>query len=166
MRNTIWLALLGAVMAHAAGAAVLPSRTPGLWQSISTVRGPDGQVLPNASDVVTVSCVDADNDIKFFTSGEMACTSLDVSGAGQRFTILGACTAQGRPLKIRETLFYADPRNVQLQAQLSGPSGPIRITARLQWQGECLPGMMPGDEGNIVNGVFSKADNINDPANQ
>ena len=32
--------------------------------------------------------------------------------------------------------------------------------------GGCLPGMMPGDEGNIVNGAFSKADNINDPANQ
>jgi hypothetical protein len=26
--------------------------------------------------------------------------------------------------------------------------------------------MVPGDEGNVVNGMFSKADNINDPDNQ
>ncbi|HEY1857785.1 DUF3617 domain-containing protein [Acidocella sp.] len=166
MRSRIWLAVLGSLMAQAAGAATLPARAPGLWQSVSTVRGPDGKVLPNADNVVTVSCVDADNDAKFFTSGESACTDLRISGAGQHFAINGACRGQGQYMTIHETLFYASPQDVQLQAQLKLPSGPITIAAQLRWQGACLPGMMPGDEGNIVNGTFSKADNINDPANQ
>jgi hypothetical protein len=166
MRSKICLAVLGSLMAQAAGAATLPARAPGLWQSVSTVRGPDGAVLPHAKNVVTVSCVDAENDAKFFTSGESACTALRVSGAGQHFTINGACRDQGRNMTIHETLFYADGRNVQLQAQLQLGSGPLSISAQLQWRGACLPGMMPGDEGNIVNGAFSKADNINDPGNR
>ena len=78
----------------------------------------------------------------------------------------GWVRAQGQTMKIHETLFYVDARHVQLQAQLQLPSGPLTIAARLQWQGACLPGMMPGDEGSIVNGTFSKADNINDLANR
>jgi hypothetical protein len=166
MRSKIWLAVVASLMAQAAGAVTLPSRPPGLWQSVSTVRGPDGKILPNADNVVTVTCVDAENDAKFFTSGESACTQLSMSGAGQHFTINGACSEQGEKMTIHETLFYEDVRNVRLRARLNLPSGPVDISARLQWQGACLPGMRPGDEGSIVNGVFSKADNINDPANQ
>ncbi len=166
MRRKIWLAVVGSLLAQAAGAATLPSRAPGLWQSISTVRGPEGQILPNADNVVTVTCVDTDDAALFFISGESACTKLSVSGAAGHFTIFGACSEQGQTMTIHETLFYVDARNVQLQAQLRLPSGPITIAALLQWQGACLPGMMPGDEGSIVNGAFSKADNINDPANR
>jgi hypothetical protein len=166
MRSEIWLAVAASLLPQAAGAATLPSRAPGLWQSVSIVRGPDGAILPNADNVVTVTCVDAENDAKFFTSGESACTQLNMSGAGQHFTINGACSELGRKMTIHEILFYQDAQNVQLQARLNLPAGPINIAARLRWQGACLPGMMPGDEGSIVNGVFSKADNINDPANR
>jgi len=166
MRNKLWLAVMASLAAQAAGAATLPPRAPGLWQSVSTVRGPDGKIWPNGDHVVTVTCVDADNDAKFFTSGESACTNLNISGAGQHFTISGACNEQGQTMTIHETLFYQDAQNVQLQARLQLPAGPVLIAARLQWQDACLPGMVPGDEGNIVDGAFSKADNINDPANQ
>jgi hypothetical protein len=166
MRSEIWLAVAASLMAQAAGAATLPSRVPGLWQSVSTVRGPDGKILPNADNVVTVTCVDAENDAKFFTSDESACTQLNISGAGQHFTINGACSELGRKMTIHETLFYEDAQTVQLQARLNLPSGPINIAGQLQWRGACLPGMMPGDEGSLVDGVFSKADNINDPANR
>jgi hypothetical protein len=166
MRRKIWLVVVASVVAQAAGAATLPLRAPGLWQSVSTVRGPDGKILPNADNVVTVTCVDADNDVKFFTSGESDCTALRIFGAAQHFTISGACSELGQKMTIHETLFYENAQNVQLQALLQLFSGPITIAARLQWQGVCLPGMMPGDEGSIVDGAFSKADNINDPANR
>ena len=55
MRSEIWLAVAASLMAQAAGAATLPSRVPGLWQSFSIVRGPDGAILPNAGNVVTVT---------------------------------------------------------------------------------------------------------------
>ena len=149
-----------------AAAASLPARAPGLWQSTTTVQGPDGQALPNASDVVTVSCVDPATDLKFFISGGSACTSLTISGAGSHFTIDGSCAEQGRPVSIHETLDYVSPEQVTLTARMNSPSGPVKVTSQMQWQGACLDGMVPGDEGNIVNGAFSKADNINDPDNQ
>ena len=62
MRKQQWvaaaLAVLGLGVAMPVMAATLPARTPGLWQSTTTVTGPDGKPLPNAVNVVTVSCVD------------------------------------------------------------------------------------------------------------
>jgi hypothetical protein len=166
MRSKVWLAVVGSFLAQAANAATLPARTPGLWQSVSAVRGPDGRILPNADKVVTVTCVDAENDVKFFISGESSCTRLSISGAAQHYAISGSCSELGQKVTIHETLFYENARSVQLRARLLLPSGPVMIAAQLQWQGDCLPGMMPGDEGSIVDGAFSKADNVNDPANQ
>ena len=144
----------------------LPSREPGLWQSTTTVTGPDGKPLANAVNVVTVSCVDALNDQKFFTSEHNACSSLSISGNGSNYKIDGTCNAQTGPTNIHETLTYEDPKDLQLKAVYSASAGPMTVTSQLQWQGPCLDGMQPGDEGNIAGGVFSKADNINDPANQ
>jgi hypothetical protein len=160
------LVLLGLCGAHGAGAATLPGRTPGLWQSTTTVSGADGQPLPNASNVVTVSCVDPATDIKFFTSGHSACTSLAISGTGSSYAIDGACVQMGKKVTIHETLVYASAQAVTLTAKLEAASGPVDVTSQLQWQGDCPAGMAPGDEGNIVNGAFSKADNIDDAANQ
>jgi hypothetical protein len=152
--------------AQSAGAADLPSRAPGLWQSTTTVTGPDGTPLANAVNVVTVSCVDALTDQKFFISGGSACDSLNISGGGDTYRIDGTCQQQGRAVKIRETLVYADAKDVQLTAHMGGGARAMVVTSQLQWQGECPDGMLPGDEGNIVNGAFNKADNINDNANQ
>jgi len=150
----------------AAAADTLPARAPGLWQSTTTVDGPDGQPLANAINVVTVSCVDPATDLKFFISGASACSSLVISGSGARYTITGVCTQQGRPVTINEALVYAGAQNVTLTAKFDSGNGLDTLTAQMQWQGPCLAGMMPGDEGNIVGGAFSKADNINDSANQ
>ncbi len=73
---------------------------------------------------------------------------------------------QGKPVRIHEHLTYAGPQSVALKASLETATGPITVVSRLQWQGQCLAGMMPGDEGNMVNGLFSKTDNINDSINQ
>ncbi len=159
-------AMVTTLMAAPVVAAQLPARVPGLWQSTTTVTGPDGQALPHAMDVVTVSCVDALDDQKFFTSGESACSSLKISGSGGHYSIAGTCSDAGRELKIHETLVYVDAKNMRLKAVYGTKSGPMTVTSALQWQGACLPGMRPGDEGNISGGVFNKTDNINDTANQ
>lgn len=154
------------MMAGPVAAAQLPAREPGLWQSVTTVTGPNGQALPHALNVVTVSCVDSLNDQKFFTSEKSACTKLQISGGGSHYSIVGTCADVGRELKIHETLMYSGSKNVQLKAVYDTRNGRLTVTSALQWQGACLPGMLPGDEGSISGGVFKKADNINDTANQ
>jgi hypothetical protein len=165
MRIGLVIGVMLAVAGPALGAS-LPPRQPGLWQSTTTVTGPDGKPLPNAINVVTVSCVDATTDLKFFLSNESACSSFALTGAGSQYEIDGSCTQDGRPVTIHETLNYESNEAVTLVAALSSPGGPLTVTTQLQWQGDCLAGMEPGDEGSMINGAFSKADNINDAANQ
>jgi hypothetical protein len=157
---------LGMVGAMPAAAASLPARAPGLWQSTTTVLGTDGKPLANAQNVVTLSCVDPATDLKFFISGGSACSSLTISGAGTDYTIDGHCLQQGKAVRIHESLAYASPQSVALKASLDTATGPVTVVSQLQWQGQCLAGMLPGDEGNVVNGLFSKTDNIDDPVNQ
>jgi hypothetical protein len=158
---------LATLLVAPALAAQLPARTPGLWQSTTTVTGPDGKPLSNAVNVITVSCVDALNDQKFFTSNQSACTGLTVSGQGNNYNIDGSCTGQGlgQSVHIHETLVYGE-KALQLQAVYNGAEGAMTVTSQLQWQGDCLAGMQPGDEGSVTGGVFSKSDNINDTGNQ
>ena len=155
----------GLILLGAAGPALadgLPAREPGLWQSTSTVTGPDGRPLANAVNVVTVSCVDALTDQKFFLSNQSACNNLTVSGGGNTYRIDGTCSGNGKTSAIHETLDYADSKDVTLTAKL----GQMTVHSQLQWQGMCPDGMQPGDEGGIENGAFVKADNINVQANQ
>jgi hypothetical protein len=155
-----------ALIAAPALAAELPSRTPGLWQSTTNVTGPDGKLMPHGSDIVTVSCVDALDDQKFFTSNQSDCSSLTISGSGNQYSIGGTCNQTGQTVQIHEVLTYAGPQALQLKATYQSLSGPMTVTSQLQWQGPCLPGMVPGDEGNVTDGAFSKTDNINDSFNQ
>jgi hypothetical protein len=149
-----------------AAAQSLPARAPGLWQSTTTVTGANGQPLPNASNVMTLSCVDAATDQKFFTTGESHCSEFSISGSGQVFHIDSTCNQLGKIVHIAETLTYTSAQAVHLHAVLAYPSGPITISSLLAWQGPCLAGMQPGDEGSVVAGAFSKSDNVDDPANR
>jgi len=159
--------LLATVMTcGAAHAEDLPSRTPGLWQSTTTVTGPDGQALANAVNVVTVSCVDALTDEKFLMSGASSCAALTVSGSGGSYAVDGTCAEQAQQVQIHETLLYADTKTVKLTAHITTGAHDLTVHSQLAWQGDCLAGMQPGDEGSVQNGAFSKADNINDPYNQ
>jgi hypothetical protein len=165
MKSSI-LAVMISVAPAMAMAASLPARAPGLWQATTTVTGADGKPLPHASGVVTVSCVDALTDAKFFTSNESACSHLVISGEGGRYAINGMCRQLGKTVKIHETLVYTSAQAVTLDAVFNSGDGPLHVSSRLQWQGACPDGMVPGDEGNMVNGTFSKADNINDADNR
>ncbi len=165
VRIRIVSGVLGGIAYAGAAFASLPPRAPGLWQSTTTVRGLDGKPLANATDVVTLSCVDPATDMKFFMSGGQSCTKLAITGSQQHFSIDGTCRQMGRPVNIRETLDYASAKQVTLTAYLDSPAGMLKLVSELQWQGACLAGMKPGDEGSVVNGAFSKADNIGDAGN-
>jgi len=133
-----------------------------MWQSTTTVTDAKGNPLPAAQNIVTVSCVDPATDFKFLTSGASQCKSLNISGSGSNYTITGTCQAPGKLVNLNVTLNYTDSQNVTLNAVIDSAQGPLTVTSQLAYQGDCLPGMQPGDEGSIVNGTFSKADNILD----
>jgi len=59
MKRVVSGFFLSTLIAGPVLAANLPARTAGLWQSTTTVAGPDGKPLPGTTKVVTVSCVDA-----------------------------------------------------------------------------------------------------------
>ena len=163
---------LTSLIAAPAFAVNLPSRTPGLWQSITTVTGPNGKPLAHEMNVVTVSCIDALNDQTFFTSEKSACSSLTVAGGGNSYSIDAVCQGQsmdqdqGQNVKIHQTLTYSGPQALSLQAAYITATGQMTVTSQLQWQGQCPAGMQPGDEGYMAGGNFSKTDNINDSYNQ
>jgi hypothetical protein len=166
LNHRIILLLLLVLYGSAAHAATLPQRQPGLWQSTTSVTGPGGNPLPNGTNVVTVSCVDAATDLKFFTFKGSDCSSFAINGSGNTYTIDSVCSHHGKPAKIHETITYLDPNNVTLKATYDPGSGPLNISSSLTYQGDCLPGMQPGDEGDIENGAFVATDNINDTENQ
>ena len=163
MKQRIFPALMMlALIAPPTYAASLPARAPGLWKSVTTVLGANGQPMAGAGHVVTVSCVDALTDHKFFMDDASACSSLKLSGADGHYKIEGTCQRQGRPAKISETLDYVGAKAVTLSARLVDGGQSMTVTSKRSWQGACLPGMNPGDIGIIAHGVFHKAGNIED----
>ncbi len=154
--------VLAFCLAGVAWAGVLPGRAPGLWQSITSVTGPDGQPMAQAQNVVTLTCVDPATDEKFLLSGQSSCSKLTVSGSGATYQINGVCAQPAGTVTIRERLTYVGDKSLHLQANFSTASGEMSMTSALQWIGPCPAGVEPGDEGQMVNGSFVKAGNINE----
>ncbi|MDE1896025.1 MAG: DUF3617 family protein [Rhodospirillales bacterium] len=148
-------------LAGVAQGAQLPARAPGLWQSTSSVTGPDGKPMAQAQNVITLTCVDPATDWKFLLSGQGRCSQLDLTGAGANYTIDGRCEQPGGQVTIHEKLDYVSNKTVQLNAVFTTSSGKMSVASSLQWQGPCVDGMQPGDEGQVVDGNFVKAGNIN-----
>jgi hypothetical protein len=155
---------IAAFTTHPARAADLPARQPGLWLSSTIVTLADGSKYRGGAPVVTVSCVDPATDLKFFAAAGSSCSALHIAGGGQQFSITGTCQGQTGRQQISTSLTYLDQSTVELIGTVSTAAGPIRMNGELRFQGPCLPGMAPGDEGDIENGQFVKADNVNDPA--
>jgi len=148
-------------------AASLPQRQAGMWQSSTVATLPDGTKYQGGQPVVTVTCVDALDDQKFFLIGGHACSTLDVSGSGGQYRIDGTCAHAGKSVTVHETLNYVNAQTVELAGTVDTGSGPISLSAELKYTGACVAGMQPGDEGSLdSNGNFDKTDNINDFQNQ
>jgi hypothetical protein len=167
----MWMPVVAGVLvcvgAVPAMAAALPAREPGLWRSSTVVTLPDGTKARGGVPVVTVSCVDALDDQKFFLIKGSACSSLNVSGQGGHYSIDGTCAQAGKPVTVHETLTYVNAQTVELAGTVDSGGGPITLNAQLTYSGACPAGMQPGDEGSLdVNGNFDKTDNINDFDNQ
>jgi hypothetical protein len=164
----VWIGFAaGFFVSGSARAAALPARQAGMWQSSTVVTLADGTKARGGAPVVTVTCVDALNDQKFFMINGSACTSLNISGQGGQYRIDGTCAQAGKPVTVHETLDYVDPRTVELAGTVDAGTGPITLDAELKFAGACPAGMQPGDEGSLdSNGHFSKTDNINDFDNQ
>jgi hypothetical protein len=164
----VWIAFFAAFfLIDSARAASLPARQPGMWQSSTVVTMPDGTKAGGGVPVVTVTCVDALDDQKFFLINGSACSSLNVSGQGTQYRIDGTCAHAGKPVTVHETLNYADAQTVELAGTVDTGTGPIKLNAEIKYAGACPSGMNPGDEGSLdANGNFDKTDNINDFDNQ
>jgi hypothetical protein len=166
-RFTWIFAAAGFFVSASAQAASLPARQAGMWQSSTVVTLADGTKAGGGSPVVTVSCVDALNDQKFFLIKGSACSSLDVSGQDGQYRIDGTCAHAGKPVTVHETLNYVDAQTVDLAGTVDAGTGPITLNAELKFAGACPAGMQPGDEGSFgADGKFDKTDNINDFDNQ
>jgi hypothetical protein len=168
LTRLVWIGFAATFFITAtAHAARLPARQPGMWQSSTVVTLPDGSKAQGGEPVVTVTCVDALDDQKFFLIKGSACSSLNVSGQGTQYRIDGTCAHAGKPVTVHETLSYVDAQTVQLAGTVTTASGAYTLSAALTFAGACLAGMKPGDEGSVdVNGNFAKTDNINDFDNQ
>jgi len=149
-----------------ARAGELPARQPGMWQSSTVVTLSDGTKARGGAPVITVSCIDALTDQKFFTIGSSQCSSFNISGGGSQYAIDSSCTDMGKPVTVHETLEYVDAGTVEINGTVTESAGPITLSAELKFVGPCMAGMVPGDEGDIENGQFVKTDNVNDPGNQ
>lgn len=53
---------------------------------------------------------------------------------------------------------------MELVGSVPSAAGVVRLNGERRYQGPCLAGMVPGDEGDIENGQFVKSDNVNGPA--
>jgi hypothetical protein len=155
------LVVLLLMLAHGARAASLPARQAGLWLSSTIVTLADGTKYRGGAPVVTVSCVDPATDLKFFTYSGPSCGALQISGAGRQFELHGSCNGQAGAQKIATSLTYLDASTVELIGSVTSAAGVVRLNGELKYQGPCLPGMVPGDEGDIENGQFVKSDNVN-----
>lgn len=154
------LVVLLVLAARGAGAASLPARQPGLWLSSTIVTLADGTKYRGGAPVVTVSCVDPATDLKFFTYSGPSCGALQISGTGRQFELQGSCTGPAGAQKIATSLTYLNPTTVELVGSVTSAAGVVRLNGELRYQGPCLPGMVPGDEGDIENGQFVKSDNV------
>jgi hypothetical protein len=164
----VWIGFAaGLFVSASAQAASLPARQAGMWQSSTVVTLADGTKARGGVPVVTVSCVDALDDQKFFLINGSSCSSLNISGQGGQYRIDGTCAHAGKPVTVHETLDYVDAQTVELAGTVDAGTGPITLNAELKFAGACPAGMRPGDEGSIdANGNFAKTDNINDFDNQ
>jgi len=145
-------AALAATFGSALALNALPGKKPGLWVS-SRVMHFNVSGKPADTDntpQVTAMCTDASTDAieaKLLAGGSGAC-GLHVEGAGQMVT-------QGKIVWKSETAIH-------MESQSTSPHMSGSVVADAKWVGPCPAGVMPGDQGSFVNGVFTKSGNIKD----
>jgi hypothetical protein len=145
------------------------SKKPGLWVSSTVIHI---NMVGHASDTddtprVHAMCTDASTDAieaKLLAGAPGQC-GLNVEGSGGSYTISGSCpdpmggdgtmVTHGTIVKQSDTLIHTE-------SQSTSPHMSSSAVGDHKWVGPCPAGVMPGDQGTFVNGVFKKSGNIKD----
>jgi hypothetical protein len=147
----------------------LPGKKPGLWVSSKLIHfNMAGQ--PSDTDKtprVDAMCTDASTDAieaKLLAGGVGKC-GLRIEGSGHTYTISGACPdpmGGGGQMVTHGKFVWKSDIEIHMESQSTSPHMSSSVIADAKWVGACPAGVMPGDQGTFVNGVFKKSGNIKD----
>ena len=158
-----------AIFGSALALNALPGKKPGLWVSSKLIRfnmagkPPDPENTPR----VDAMCTDASTDAieaKLLAGGSGSC-GLHIEGSGNTYTIAGACpdpmggTGQ---MVTQGKIVWKSETEIHMESQSTSPHMSGSVVADAKWVGACPAGVMPGDQGTFVNGVFKKTGSIKD----
>jgi hypothetical protein len=159
------VAILGAALA----ANALPGKKPGLWVSTTLMHI---QLTGHPADTdntprVDAMCTDASTDVieeKLLTGGLGKC-SFNIQGSGSTYTISGACPdpmGGSAQMVTHGTIVWKSTTEIHTESRTTSPHMSSSLVADAKWMGACPGGVLPGDQGSFVNGVFKKTGNIKD----
>jgi hypothetical protein len=165
------LAAVGMVAMFGSALALnaLPGKKPGLWVSSKLIhfnmagKPPDTDSTPR----VDAMCTDASTDAieaKLMAAGSDPC-GLHIEGSGNTYTISGACPdpmGGGGQMVTHGKIVWKSDTEIHIESQSTSPHMSSSVIADAKWVGACPAGVMPGDQGTFVNGVFKKSGNIKD----
>jgi len=158
-----------AIFGSALALNALPGKKPGLWVSSKLIhfnmagKPPD----PDNTPTVDAMCTDASTDAieaKLLAGGAGSC-GLHIEGSGTTYTISGTCpdpmggTGQ---MVTHGKIVWNSETEIHMESQSTSPHMSGSVVADAKWVGACPAGVMPGDQGTFVNGVFKKTGSIKD----
>jgi hypothetical protein len=146
----------------------LPAKKPGLWVSSKLIhfnmagKPPDTDNTPRADAMCTDASTDA-IEAKLMAGGSGQC-GLNIEGSGNTYTISGACPDPmgGGQMVTHGKIVRKSDTEIHMESQSTSPHMSSSVVAEAKWVGACPAGVMPGDQGTFVNGVFKKSRNIKD----
>ncbi|MDR3520507.1 MAG: hypothetical protein P4L54_02715 [Acidocella sp.] len=162
------LIMLSASMARAD--TTLPPRKAGFWVTTMVMhmqmagQAPDNDSTP----MITAMCTDPATDLKTMNMrmGAMGkCDPLQVEGGDGSYTVTSKCAdpmGGGVPILTHTTMTYVGDNTMHMESHTSSAHITGDMTGDSKWQGACPAGLVPGDVGRMVNGVFKKLTNVND----
>jgi hypothetical protein len=162
-------AAMVAVFGSALALDALPGKKPGLWVSSKVIHFNIAGKPPDADDTprVDAMCTDASTDAieaKLLTNGTGAC-GLHIAGSGNTYTVSGACPdpmGGNGQMVTQGKIVWKSETEIHMESQSTSPHMSGNVVADAKWVGACPAGVMPGDQGTYINGVFKKTGNLKD----
>jgi hypothetical protein len=159
------LAIIGSALA----ATTLPGKKPGLWVSSKVIHFNMAGQPPDTDNTPSVNamCSDASTDAiekKLLTGGAGKC-GFQVEGSGNTYTISGTCPdpmGGGGQMVTQGKIVWISDTQIHMESRTTSPHMSGDAVSDSKWVGACPAGVMPGDLGTFVGGVFKKTGNIKD----
>jgi hypothetical protein len=158
-----------AIFGSALALTALPGKKPGLWVSSKIIHFNMAGKPTDADNTprVDAMCTDASTDAieaKLLTNGTGPC-GLHVEGSGNTYTVSGSCPdpmGGNGQMVTQGKIVWKSETEIHMESQSTSPHMSGNVVADAKWVGACPAGVMPGDQGTYVNGVFKKTGNIKD----